>query len=40
MFEVLKDWGSHKKGDTIELKDKTVIEQAIKTGVIKEKKSK
>ena len=40
MYEILKDWGDHKKGDAIELLDKTVIKEAISQGIIKELKAK
>lgn len=40
MYEVLKDWGDHKKGDVIELLDVTVIKVAIEQGVVKEAKGK
>lgn len=33
-FKLLKDWGSHKKGDSVELDDKAVIFTATKLGVI------
>jgi len=36
--EVLKTWGKYKKGDTLELKDKTVIDKGIKIGLLKEGK--
>ena len=35
MFECLKNWGDYKKGDPIDLSDKTVIEKALELGVIK-----
>lgn len=33
-FKLLKDWGAHKKGDTVELVDKAVIFKATQLGVI------
>jgi len=33
-FKLLKDWGAHKKGESIELEDKAVIFTATKLGVI------
>jgi hypothetical protein len=33
-FKLLKDWGDHKKGGSIELEDKAVIFTATKLGVI------
>jgi len=36
-FKLLKDWGSHKKGDSIDLVDKAVIFSASKLGVIENK---
>lgn len=33
-FKLLKDWGPHKKGESIELDDKAVIFTATKFGVI------
>ncbi len=40
MYELLKDWGDHKKGSTIELLDETVIKVAVEQAVVKEVKGK
>ena len=37
-YTLLKNWGEYKVGETIELKDKAVIEEAIKQKVIEPSK--
>lgn len=40
LVEITKNWGVHKKGAQIEIKDKTVLDKGFKTKLFKEVKSK
>lgn len=37
---VTKDWASYKKGDTVTITDKSVLEKGIKIGLFEEPKKK
>ena len=40
MFKLLKDWAGFKKGEEIRLLDQSVIDEAVKQGVIEKYKIK
>jgi len=40
MVELTKDWSIHKKGDTVDLKDSTVLTKGLSIGLFKEVKAK
>lgn len=35
MLELTKDWANYKKGDTVDIKDQTVIDKGVSLGLFK-----